>query len=148
MRNLNKKGFTLIEVMATVAIASLVMVALVSFLSVVSKVFIASAIESEQRLIVSSAKAYLKKELTYAENVTININNDKELTYNINQKLEFIDGKIYDEEGMIFDDKFYGNTRIYGEVRRDGSVLTFNLRVVNGETVRTEEYAIKTLNSN
>lgn len=124
------------------------MVALVSFLSVVSKVFIASAIESEQRLIVSSAKAYLKKELTYAENVTININNDKELTYNINQKLEFIDGKIYDEEGMIFDDKFYGNTRIYGEVRRDGSVLTFNLRVVNGETVRTEEYAIKTLNSN
>lgn len=132
--------------MATVAIASLVMVALVSFLSVVSKVFVASAIESEQRLIASSAKAYLKNELTYAENVTIiNIN---ELTYNTNQKLEFIDGKIYKNDVQVFDNEFYGSTKINISVTGIGSVLTFTLDVVNGETVRTEDYVIKTLNSN
>lgn len=132
--------------MATVAIASLVMVALVSFLSVVSKVFIASAIESEQRLIASSAKAYLKNELTYAENVTIiNIN---ELTYNTNQKLEFIDGKIYKNDIQVFDNEFYGNTKINISVTGIGSVLTFTLDVINGETVRNEDYVVKTLNSN
>ena len=139
MRIINKKGFTLIEVVATVAIASLVMVALVSFFSVVSKVFVSSAVESEERLITSSAKAYLKNELTYA--TQIGISGDSSFS-----KIEFKDGRIYKDGVQIFDNEFYGNTSIYGDVTGLGSVLTFNIRVENGETDRTEEYVVKTLN--
>lgn len=139
MKNLNKKGFTLIEVVATVAIASLVMVALVSFLSVVSKVFIASAIESEQRLIVSSAKAYLKNELTYVTEIAVN--GDGSFS-----KLEFTGGRIYKNGVDVFNNEFYGNTEINISVTGSGSVLTFTLDVVNGVTNRNEDYVIKTLN--
>lgn len=139
MKNLNKKGFTLIEVVATVAIASLVMVALVSFLSVVSKVFIASAIESEQRLIVSSAKAYLKNELTYVTEIAVN--GDGSFS-----KLEFTGGRIYKNGVDVFNNEFYGNTEININLTGSGSVLTFTLDVVNGVTNRTEDYVIKTLN--
>ncbi len=139
MKNLNRKGFTLIEVVATVAIASLVMVALVTFFSVVSNVFVSSALESEERLISSSAKAYLKNELTYVSEIAISGNG----TFN---KVEFAGGKMYKNDIQVFDNEFYGNTSIFGEVTGLGSVLTFTLRVENGETNRTEVYVIKTLN--
>jgi prepilin-type N-terminal cleavage/methylation domain-containing protein len=139
LKNLNRNGFTLIEVVATVAIASLVMVALVSFFSVVSKVFVSSAVESELRLISSSAKAYLKNELTYV--TEIGVSGDG--TYD---KIEFIDGRIIKDGVQVFDNEFYGNTSIYAEVTGQGSVLTFTLRVEKGETERSEIYAIKTLN--
>lgn len=139
MRIFNRKGFTLIEVVATVAIASLVMVALVSFFSVVSKVFVSSALESEERLIASSAKAYLKNELTYVAEIAVS--GDGSFS-----ELEFTGGRIYKNGVQVFDNEFYGNTSIYGEVTGLGSVLTFNLRVENGETDRSEVYVIKTLN--
>jgi prepilin-type N-terminal cleavage/methylation domain-containing protein len=139
LKTLNRNGFTLIEVVATVAIASLVMVALVSFFSVVSKVFVSSAVESELRLISSSAKAYLKNELTYV--TEIGVSGDG--TYG---KIEFIDGRIIKDGVQVFDNEFYGNTSIYAEVTGQGSVLTFTLRVEKGETERSEIYAIKTLN--
>lgn len=115
------------------------MVALVSFLSVVSKVFVASAIESEQRLIASSAKAYLKNELTYVTEIAVN--GDGSFS-----KLEFTGGRIYKNDVQVFDNEFYGNTSIYGQVTGLGSVLTFTIRVENGGTNRTEDYVIKTLN--
>lgn len=139
MKNLNRNGFTLIEVVATVAIASLVMVALVSFFSVVSKVFVSSAVESELRLISSSAKAYLKNELTYV--TEIGVSGDGTFS-----KIEFIDGRIIKNGVQVFDNEFYGNTSIYAEVTGQGSVLTFTLRLEKGETERSEIYAIKTLN--
>ncbi|KAF0092362.1 MAG: hypothetical protein FD141_546 [Fusobacteria bacterium] len=139
MRISNRKGFTLIEVVATVAIASLVMVALVSFFSVVSKVFVASALESEERLISSNAKAYLKNELTYV--TEIGVSGDGSYS-----KVEFTGGRIYKNGVQVFDNEFYGNTSIYGEVTGLGSVLTFTLRLENGGTNRTEVYVIKTLN--
>lgn len=139
MKNLNKNGFTLIEVVATVAIASLVMVVLVSFFSVVSKVFVSSAVESELRLISSSTKAYLKNELTYV--TEIGVSGDG--TYG---KIEFSGGRIFKNGVQVFDNEFYGNTSIYGEVIGQGSVLNFTLRVEKGEIERSEIYAIKTLN--
>lgn len=139
MKIINRKGFTLIEVVATVAIASLVMVALVSFFSVVSKVFVASALESEERLISSNAKAYLKNELTYVTEIAVSGNG----TFN---KVEFTGGRIYKNGVQVFDNEFYGNTSIYAEVTGLASVLTFTIRVENGGTDRTEVYVIKTLN--
>jgi prepilin-type N-terminal cleavage/methylation domain-containing protein len=139
LRKIDKKGFTLIEVVATVAIASLVMVALVSFFSVVSKVFVASALESEERLISSNAKAYLKNELTYVTEIAVS--GDGSFS-----ELEFTGGRIYKNGVQVFDNEFYGNTSIYGEVTGLGSVLTFTLRVENGGTDRTDIYVIKTLN--
>ncbi|MDD2371026.1 MAG: prepilin-type N-terminal cleavage/methylation domain-containing protein [Firmicutes bacterium] len=139
MKYLNKKGFTLIEVIATVAIASLVMIALISFFSVVSNVFINSALESEERLVISNTKAYLKNELVYK----VAINSSGDATYN---KLEFTSGKLYKNGVQVFTDDFYGNTKIYGTVKGTGSVLTFTLQVQNGTTNRSEEYVVKTLN--
>ncbi len=139
MINLNKKGFTLIEVIATVAITSLVMVALMSFFSVVSNVFVSSALESEERLVISSVKGYLKNELVYK----VAISNTGDATYN---KLEFADGKLYKNGVQVFTNKFYGNTKIYGTVTGTASVLTFTLQVKNGTTNRSEIYVVKTLN--
>lgn len=139
MKNLNKKGFTLIEVIATVAIASLVMVALVSFFSVVSKVFVTSVAESELRLISSNTKAYFKNELTYVTE----IGDSDDGTYN---KIEFNGGRIFKNDIQVFENEFYGNTSIDGEITGQGSVLTVTLRVEKGETERSEIYVIKTLN--
>jgi prepilin-type N-terminal cleavage/methylation domain-containing protein len=139
LKNLNKKGFTLIEVVATVAIASLVMVALVSFFSVISKVFVTSAVESELRLISSSTKAYLKNELTYVTE----IGGSGDGTYN---KIEFTGGRIFKNDIQVFDNEFYGNTSIDGEITGQGSVLTITLKVKKGVTERSEVYVIKTLN--
>lgn len=144
MKTLNRKGFTLIEVVATVAIASLVMVALVSFFSVVSKVFVSSAVESELLLLSSSAKAYLKNELTYA--TEIGVSDDG--TYN---KIEFTGGRIFNKDIhgndlQVFDNDFYGNTSIDGEIKGEGSILTLTLTIEKGETERKEVYVIKTLN--
>jgi len=139
LKRIDGKGFTLIEVVATVAIASLVMVSLVTFFSVVSRVFVASAQESESRLIISSAKAYLKNELTYVAE----IDDSGDGTFD---KLEFNGGKMFLNGAQVFTDEFYGNSRIYGEVTGLGSVLTFELRIENGGTDRIETYVVKTLN--
>lgn len=139
MKKLNRKGFTLIEVVATVAIASLVMVALVSFFSVISKVFVTSAVESELRQISSVTKAYLKNELTYV--TEIGVSGDGTYT-----KVEFTGGRMFKNDIQVFDNEFYGNTIIDGEITGQGSVLTITLRVEKGETKRNEVYVIKTLN--
>lgn len=139
MKTLNRKGFTLIEVVATVAIASLVMVALVSFFSVVSKVFVSSAVESELRLVSSSAKAYLKNELTYVTEVGVSGDG----TYN---KIEFTGGRIIKNDIQVFDNEFYRNTNIDAEITGQGSVLTLTLSLEKGGTERSEVYVIKTLN--
>ena len=139
MKNINRKGFTLIEVVATVAIASLVMVALVSFFSVVSKVFVSSTVESELRLISSNTKAYLKNELTYVSDLGVSGDG----TYS---KIEFSGGRIYKNDVQVFDNDFYGNINIDGEITGQGSVLTITLRVEKGESKRSEVYVIKTLN--
>lgn len=125
--------------MATVAIASVVMLVLISFLSVVSNVFVASAIESEGRLMMSSTKGYLQNQLTYVTDVK----NTGDASYN---KLEFKDGRIYKNGVQVFENSFYGNTSVYGEVLGLGSLLTFVIRVENGTTVRSETYVVKTLN--
>lgn len=139
MKYTKRKGFTLIEVVATVAIASLVMVALVSFFSVISKVFVTSAVESELRLISSSAKAYLKNELTYVTDIGVSGDG----TYS---KIEFTGGKIFKNDVQVFDNPFYGNTTIDAEITGQGSVLTFTIKVKNGVTERSEVYVVKTLN--
>lgn len=139
MKNIKRKGFTLIEVVATVAIASLVMVALVSFFSVVSKVFVSSTVESELRLISSNTKAYLKNELTYVSDLGVSGDG----TYS---KIEFSGGRIYKNDVQVFDNDFYGNINIDGEITGQGSVLTITLRVEKGESKRSEVYVIKTLN--
>lgn len=139
MKNIKRKGFTLIEVVATVAIASLVMVALVSFFSVVSKVFVSSTVESELRLISSNTKAYLKNELTYVSDLGVSGDG----TYS---KIEFSGGRIYKNDIQVFDNDFYGNINIDGEITGQGSVLTITLRVEKGESKRSEVYVIKTLN--
>lgn len=139
MKNIKRKGFTLIEVVATVAIASLVMVALVSFFSVVSKVFVSSTVESELRLISSNTKAYLKNELTYVSDLGVSGDG----TYS---KIEFSGGRIYKNDVQVFDNDFYGNINIDGEITGQGSVLTITLRVEKNESKRSEVYVIKTLN--
>lgn len=146
MKNLNKKGFTLLEVIATVAIASLLMTPLVYYFIHSSNIFIHYAVENEMSYISSGAKAYLKNELTYVNDVSIN----NVTTYN---KLEFLNGRILKNGKQIFKDgdesynnEFYGNTEIDGKVTGQGSLLTFTLTFKNGERERTEVYVIKTLN--
>lgn len=129
----------MIEVVATVAIASVIMVALISFFSVVSRVFVASAIESEDRLIVSNVKGYLKNQLGYAADVKNTVTTGYD-------SLSFSGGRLYRNGALVFDEAFYGNTNISGSMTGFGSALTFRLIVENSGQSRTEDYVITTMN--
>lgn len=135
----DKRGFTLIEVIATVAVSSILMVTLVTFFSLVSNIFVETALESESRLVMSSAKAYLRNELTYPVDIKV----AADATYD---KLEFAGGRLYKNGVQVFNNEFYGNTTIEGTATGLGSLLTFQLTVRNGTTARTETFVLKTLN--
>jgi len=143
MKYMNKKGFTLIEVIATVAVASLVMLPLIGFFIAVSNLFVSSAIESEERLVISNVKAYLKEELVYKTQISSSV--DKTF-----DDLQFTGGKLYKKGNNILEGVYNGSIKIDGQVTGTGSVLTFTLQILNkDETVkRSEIYVVKTLNKN
>ena len=139
MKRLNKRGFTLSELIVTVAISSIIMIALSSFASVVGRVFTDSKIKNEQQLMLSIIKEYIKKELTLAEDITMT----GDLSF---EKLSFQNNVILKNDVNAFDDSFYGSQTITADVYGLGSLLYFRITIEKAEKVISEEFVLKTLN--
>ena len=138
MKRLGKRGFTLIEVVATIAVSALVMAALLTFTQVTGKIFLESAWESESRLILSSVEEALKKELAYAEEISL-------ADPGGSHYLEFRDGRLYKDGILLLSEGFYGSTQLQGTVEGSGGLLTFILKTQSQGRFREEAVVLRTL---
>lgn len=140
MKRLGRRGFTLIEVVATVAVSALVMAGLLTFTQVAGKIFVESAWESESRLILSTVEEKLKKELAYGEEISLSDTGGSHL-------LEFRDGRLYRDGSFLLPEGFYGNTQLQGTVSASGGLLTFTLQTLSQGRSRVETVVLRTLNT-
>lgn len=124
----------------TVVISSMVMLALFSFTTIISRVYTESKIKNEQQLIISNVKYYLKGQLTLA----VDIKSTGDATYD---KIEFKNNVILKNDANVFSDSVYGDQAITATVKGFGSLLNFVITVEDATGKATsQEFTLKMRN--
>lgn len=160
----NQSGFTLIELIVTLAIFSIVLVVAGNYLFFGNNLFVKTEVKNSEKYIGDNVFEYIQRRLTYATHVEvinpdkskdpkytngIKLNNDGQLLMG-QFEIEDKDGKIKSGLTNVFSPDFYGTYRVSYEVKVvDATHMEFKVNVLaqgNDSPVYTTSEVLKILN--
>lgn len=105
---MNRSGFTLVEVVVSMLIVSMIMVATSSILSFTNNIFFQTKIQKEQKQIYEAVEDYITRELTYVNNITLasSPNSNSNQVTTLGQGYTDEKGRLYTDAQQNFGDVF------------------------------------------
>lgn len=110
MHKMNSRGFTLVELLVTLAISGIVMAVVVGIFFSGANAFKSGAERNTDKMICDGAYNFAKQQLIYASSVSILPNGST--TPEGMHVLEIQDGKLFLDGRNVFHDEYYGNRKI------------------------------------
>ena len=145
MKKIDKKGFTLLELMLSITLSAVVMVIIFSTFLAINKAFVHRQLQNEQRQLIEILEELLNDELRYVYNIRVEdngIGSYPNATYSENDRV-YIDGNKALEDGVYGDNCV---SLLFSKASKDvlNIEITIDEPILGVETI--EVISIKLLN--